>query len=78
MGAGRGGSDHQKAEGWEHGDRNSFRIALAIALLPIPISLLIAWALGDLPWRRRPERERDRGAQVAPEQPDSPVGHGHP
>jgi hypothetical protein len=39
---------------WERSERKSVRIALAIALVPIPVSLLISWALGSPPWRARP------------------------
>jgi hypothetical protein len=39
-----------KADEWVRSEQRSFRIALVIALAPIPIALLIAWALGDLPW----------------------------
>ncbi len=39
---------------WERSERKSFWIALAIALVPIPASLLISWALGSPPWRTRP------------------------
>jgi hypothetical protein len=63
------GSDHH-AEAWERSERRtSFRIALAIAFLPIPISLLIAWALGNPPWRTR----SDRGDRKV-----APAGHRHP
>ncbi len=66
MGGGRAGSDHPTDE-WERSERASFRLALAIALLPIPAALLISWALGNPPWRSRPDLE-DR--QIAPaEQP---------
>jgi hypothetical protein len=68
MGGGRSGSYHH-AEDRERSERISFRIALAIALLPIPASLLIAWALGNPPWRTRDNRD-DR--KVAP------AAHGHP
>lgn len=38
----------------ERSERASFWIALAVALTPIPVALLISWALGDPPWRPRP------------------------
>ena len=64
---------------WERSERRSYRIALAIALLPIPISLLISWALGSPPWRPRPRPDdgATRGALAAPERagPRSDRGH---
>ncbi len=46
------GSDHH-ADDLVHSERRSFRMALAIALLPIPAALLVSWLLGDPPWRPR-------------------------
>jgi hypothetical protein len=38
---------------WDRLERRSIRIALAIALMPIPVALVISWALGSPPWRDR-------------------------
>lgn len=54
---------------WERSERASTRIALAIALAPIPIALLISWAVGSPPWRPRPAPRHDRN-RAAPEPPD--------
>jgi Ca2+/H+ antiporter len=63
-----GGLGHQVNE-LERSERMSFGIALAIALLPIPAALLISWALGNPPWRARPDRgDLETGA----------AEHGHP
>jgi hypothetical protein len=35
---------------WERSERRSTWIALTIALAPIPIAVLISWALGSPPW----------------------------
>jgi hypothetical protein len=54
---------------WTRSERTSTRIALAIALAPIPIALLISWAMGSPPWRPRPAPGPDRNWD-APEPPD--------
>jgi hypothetical protein len=54
---------------WARSDRVSTRIALAVALGPIPIALLISWALRSPPWRPRPPQGPDR-IWDAPENPD--------
>jgi hypothetical protein len=54
---------------WVRSERISTRIALAIALAPIPVALLISWALGSPPWRPRPAPGPDRSWD-APETPD--------
>jgi hypothetical protein len=54
----------------ERTERASTRIALAVALGPIPIALLISWALGSPPWRPRPPQGPDRNWD-APEAPDT-------
>ena len=43
-----------RQDDWERSERISFRIALAIALMPIPAAILISWALGSPPWRPKP------------------------
>ena len=67
----RFGSDHPAGE-WERSERASFRIALAIAFVPIPIALLIAWALNDPPWRPHPPRPAHEGAKELPDRHESP------
>ncbi len=60
---------------WERSERISFWIALAIALMPIPASMLISWALGSPPWA--PRRSADPEAVGhAPADPGT-IGHGH-
>jgi hypothetical protein len=54
---------------WVRSERASTRIALAIALAPIPIALVISWALGSPPWRPRPAPGPDRNWN-APRSPD--------
>jgi hypothetical protein len=54
---------------WARSERVSTRIALGIALAPIPIALLISWALGSPPWRPRPAPGPDRHRE-APEPPE--------
>jgi hypothetical protein len=50
--------DHAGRESeWARTERTSFWIALAIALGPIPVCLLISWALGSPPWRDRPSTD---------------------
>jgi len=65
---------------WARAERFSFWAALAIALGPIPLCLLISWALGSPPWRPRPapahEEARDLQADFRPR--PSPGDHGHP
>ena len=70
------GADYRGEAEWVRSERASYRIALAIALAPIPIALLISWALGDLPWRSR-TRPGDRGRAgtyiEGPERPGLPT-----
>ena len=70
------GSDKDRRRGqheadWERSERTSYWIALAIALVPIPVSLLISWALGSPPWRPNPWHGDGevRDASTAPERP---------
>ena len=64
---------------WERAERRSFRIALAIALVPIPASLLISWALGSPPWRARPATAPGKieGIPADPGRPVPSKAHGH-
>ena len=39
---------------WERSEKRSFWIALAIALAPIPVALVVSWGLGAPPWRPKP------------------------
>lgn len=56
---------------WERSERASFWVALAIALVPIPVSVLISWALGAPPWRPNPRTGDGEamGTSAAPERP---------
>jgi hypothetical protein len=72
----RGGLDH-RSEDWERSERISFRVALAIALMPIPAALLISWALGSPPWQPRSGHAEMNGAPPAAEPQGHPIGPGH-
>lgn len=62
---------------WDRSERQSTRIALAIALMPIPIAMLIAWAVGSPPWRDRPAQNLEKPpGSTAPAEPSSDHGHG--
>jgi hypothetical protein len=50
---------------WDRLERRSSRIALGIALMPIPIALVVAWVLGSPPWRERPAHEFDVPPEAA-------------
>jgi hypothetical protein len=54
---------------WDRSERRSTRIALAIALIPIPIALVISWSLGSPPWLSRPD--------PGPEALSVPIAPGH-
>jgi hypothetical protein len=72
-----GGSDQREDDG-KRLERTSFRVALAIALLPIPISLLIAWGLGAPPWRPRSDRGAKAIVPTKPGRPAHPARFEHP
>ena len=69
------GQDSDRAG--DRAERGAFRVALVIALVPIPIALLVAWALGDPPWRARPSRVEGAVAPAEPGVPRDEAGHGH-
>ena len=54
---------------------SSFWPALVIALAPIPLALLISWALGAPPWRARAGSDAGPGGAPAHEAPMDPMGH---
>ena len=62
-----------RPDDWERSERMSFRIALAIALMPIPAATLISWSLGSPPWRPKPAPKVERAASVGPEVPGHTV-----
>ena len=64
---------------WELSERRSSWIALAIALVPIPVSVLISWALGSPPWRPRPHPGpgETMGPAMAPGRPGPATDPGH-
>ena len=66
----------EKEKVWELAQRRADRIALGIALSPIPISLLISWAMGSPPWLARVEEPEQRSE--APDHPVGAMGHGGP
>ena len=72
------GSDHH-ADDWIRTERRSFRMALAIALLPIPAALLASWLLGDPPWRPRlaPDAHQAAPVDTVPGRPKPETGRGH-
>jgi hypothetical protein len=63
-------TDHE-AE-WDQSEKRSTRIALGIALLPIPISLVVAWSLNLSHARDRVPPASEVGAPTVPK----PAAHG--
>jgi hypothetical protein len=72
------GMNHHPDE-WVHSERRSFRLALAIALMPIPLALVISWLLGDAPWSRRSSGYPPGAIPThsGPRDPADPDDHGH-
>jgi hypothetical protein len=61
---------------WDHSERRSTWIALAIALIPIPVSLAISWAL-EPPLKVDPSEAKTKTPQVESHLAPEPPGHDH-